>query len=109
MFDSYELGYYIYFFVVGLAIFYLYKAIKQIAAKDLDFFAKSKYTDESISRWAVVDGFLKVAAAVTFATYGILGLLEIDILYITIGVLVVILILYFILYAKILIKKDDEA
>ena len=109
MFDSYELGYYIYFVVVGIAIFYLYKAIKQIVAKDLDFFGKDKYTDASISRWAVVDGFLKVAAASAFIAYGILGLLEINILYITIGVLVIILILYFVLSAKILIKKDDFA
>ena len=109
MFDSYELGYYIYFFVVGIAVFYFYKAIKQIVAKDLDFFGKEKYTEDSVSRWAVVDGFLKVAAAVTFTAYGIMGLLEINILYITIGALVVILVLYFILYAKTLIKKDDEA
>jgi hypothetical protein len=107
MFDSYELGYYIYFVVVGIAVFYLYKAIKQIKSKDVDFYSKDRYTDASVSKWAVVDGFLKVAAAVVFATYGILGLLEINILYITIALLVVILVAYFVLYSKTLVKKDD--
>lgn len=107
MFESYELGYYIYFVVVGIAIYYLYKAIKQIKEKDIDFYSKDRYTDASVSRWAVVDGHLKVAAAIVFTAYGVLGLLEINILYITIGLLLVILVLYFVLYSKILVKKDD--
>ena len=107
MFDSYELGYYIYFVIVGLALYYLYKAIKQITSKDLDFFAKERYTDKSISKWAVVDGILKLSAAMVFAAYGIMGLLGINVLYFAIALLVVILVLYFVLYSKILVKKDD--
>lgn len=109
MFDSYELGYYIYFVIVGLALYYLYKAIKQITSKDLDFFAKERYTDKSISKWAVVDGILKLSAALVFAAYGIMGLLGINVLYFAIALLVVILVLYFVLYSKILVKKDDWA
>lgn len=107
MFDSYELGYYIYFVIVGLAIYYLYKAVKQITSKDIDFFAKERYTDKSISKWAVVDGILKICAALVFAAYGTLGLLGINALYFAIALLVVILVLYFVLYSKTLKKKDD--
>ena len=107
MFDSYELGYYIYFVIVGLAIYYLYKSVKQITSKDADFFGKERYTDASISKWAVVDGILKLSAAIVFAAYGIFGLLGINLLYVTIGLLVVILVLYFVLCSKILKKKDD--
>ena len=109
MFDSYELGYYIYFAVVGLSLFYLYKAIKQITSRDIDFFAKERYTDKSVGKWAIVDGCLKIAASLVFAAYGIFGLLEINLLFIAIGLLVVILVLYFVLYSKILVKKDDWA
>ena len=107
MFDSYELGYYIYFVIVGLALYYLYKSVKQITSKDADFFGKERYTDASISKWAVVDGILKLSAAIVFAAYGIFGLLGINLLYIVIGLLVVILVLYFVLYSKVLKKKDD--
>ena len=107
MFNSYELGYYIYFVIVGLSFFYLYKAVKQISSRDLEFFGKERYTDKSISKWAVVDGILKLCAALVFATYGVLGLLEINVLFFAIAFLVVILILYFVLYSKTLVKKDD--
>ena len=108
MFNSYEVSYYIYFVIVGIALFYLYKSVRQIKTKNIEFFGKDRYTDESVEKWAVVDGFLKIGAAVAFAVYGGLGLAEINILYITIGVLVIIVVLYFVLYAKTLVKKDED-
>ncbi|MBR2281312.1 MAG: hypothetical protein IJ863_01670, partial [Spirochaetales bacterium] len=75
--------------------------------KDIDFFKKEIYTTESVQRWARVDGFLKVATALTFTVYGILGLLEINIIYIAIAVLVVIIVLYFVLYSKTLKRKEE--
>ena len=105
--DAYELGYYLYFVILGLAIYYLYKAARQISSKDVDFFKKEMYTPASVEKWAVRDGILKTAAALTFAAYGGLGLVEINILPIAIGVLVVLIVLYFVLYSKTLVKKDD--
>ncbi len=108
MFQSFEVGYYLYFVILGLAIWYLYKAIRQITTKDADFFKKDIYTDESVEKWAVVDGFLKLGTALVFAVYGALGLLEINIIYIAIAALVVMIVLYFVLYPKILVKKEEE-
>lgn len=107
MFESYEISYYIYFVVVGIALYYLYKAIKQLKTRDVDFYSKDRYTEESVEKWAVTDGWLKVCAALVFAVYGILGLLEINIIFITIGLLVAILVVYFILYSKVLVRKED--
>lgn len=107
VFQSYEVSYYLYFVILGLALYYLYKAFKQIKSKDIDFFKKEIYTPESVQKWAMVDGLLKVATAVTFAVYGALGLIEINIIDIAIAVLVVIIVLYFVLYSKILKKKEE--
>ena len=107
MFSAYEVSYYLYFLILGLALYYLYKAIKQIKTKDMDFFKKKIYTDESVQKWAVRDGFLKIGAGLTFGVYGALGLVEINILYITIAVLAVLVVLYFVLYSKTLVKKEE--
>ncbi|MCR5442322.1 MAG: hypothetical protein K6E89_01060 [Sphaerochaetaceae bacterium] len=107
MFSTSEVGYYLYFLVMGLAAYYLYKAIKQIKTKDMDFFKKEIYTDESVEKWAVRDGFLKIGAGLAFGVYGGLGLVGINILYITIGVLAVLVALYFFLYSKTLVKKEE--
>ena len=108
MFQSFEVGYYLYFVILGLAIWYLYKAIRQITTKDVDFFKKDIYTDESVEKWAVVDGLLKLGTALVFAVYGTLGLLEINVIFIAIAALVVMIVLYFVLYPKILVKKEEE-
>ena len=104
MFSSYEIGYFV---ILGLAIYYLYKAIKQIKDRDLEFFKKEIYTDESIEKWAVVDGILKIGAAVVFGVYGAFGLLEVNLLYVAIAALVVLVVLYFVLYSKTLVKKEE--
>ena len=107
MFSSFEIGYYLYFVILGLAIYYLYKAIKQIKVRDFEFFNNEIYTDESVEKWAVVDGILKIGAAVVFSVYGAFGLLEINLLYVAIAALVVLVVLYFVLYSKILVKKEE--
>ena len=105
--QSYELEYYINFLILGLGIYYLYKACRQISKKDFDFFKKELYTKESVEKWAVVDGFLKAAAALVFCAYGGLGLANIKIPVIVIILIVILFILYFWLYAKILKKKEE--
>ncbi len=107
MFQAYEISYYLYFVVLGLSIWYLYKAIRQMTTKEMEFFKMEIYTDESVRKWAVVDGFLKIATALTFAAYGALGLAGINMLYVAIAVLVVLVVLYFVLYSKTLKKKED--
>ncbi len=107
MFSTSEVGYYLYFLVMGLAAYYLYKAIKQIKTKDMDMANTEIYTDESVEKWAVRDGFLKIGAGLAFGVYGGLGLVGINILYITIGVLAVLVALYFFLYSKTLVKKEE--
>ena len=107
MFTSYEISYYLNFVILGLAVYYLYKAVRQIFSRDVDFFKKEIYTDRSISKWAVVDGILKVCAAAVFSIYGGFGLVGVNLIYPAIAVLVVIVILYFVLYSKILVRKEE--
>lgn len=105
--QAYELEYYIYFIILGLGFYYLYKAGRQISKKDFDFFKKEIYTKESIEKWAVVDGLLKVFASLVFVAYGAFGLAGIKIVWAVILLIVVDLVLYFWFYSKVLKKKED--
>ena len=108
MFSSYEISYYLNFVILGLAMYYLYKAIRQIISRDVDFFKKEIYTDRSISRWAVVDGILKICAAAVFSLYGGFGLVGVNLIYPAIAALIVIVILYFVLYSRVLVRKEES-
>lgn len=108
MLSSYEMEYFIYIIILGVGLYNLYKAYNQIRTKDFDFFKKEIYTKESVEKWAVVDGWLKVAASLTLCAYGGFGLAEIKIMWFVIVLLAVILGLYFYLYAKTLVKKKEE-
>ena len=101
-------GFYIYFVVIGLSISYAIRAIRQIRTKDYDFFNREIYTPESSSRWAVADGFLKLAFCALCLIYGVLCLIGINAFWYVPAVTAILIALYFILYRRILVKKEND-
>lgn len=100
---------YIYYIILGLALSYLYRAIKQIATKDISFFKQEIFTDESVEKWAVVDGLLKAIFSITCGVYAGLCLVGIKTFWYVPVCAVCVLILYLVLYRKILIKREDKS
>lgn len=97
----------IYYIILGLSLSYLYKAVKQIATKDISFFKQELFTDESVEKWAVIDGLLKCSTALVCLVFGILSLLGIGGIWYVLVVFALNIILYLILYKKTLVRKQS--
>lgn len=97
--------YYINLIILAIGAYYIYKAIRQIIRKEVDMYNNETFTKESLEKWAVVDGWLKVAAGVAICAYAVLALYGIKILWALIVAIVGILALYFVYYKKTLEKK----
>lgn len=95
---------YIYYVILGLAISYIYRAIKQIATKDISFYKQELYTDQSVEKWAVIDGILKLAFSGTCGIYAALCLLDIKTFWYVPVCAVCVLVLYLIGYKRTLVK-----
>ena len=59
-----RIDYVIFYIILAIATSYLYKAIKQIITRDLNFYKKDIYTEESVENWAIIDGLLKASTSV---------------------------------------------
>ena len=86
---------------------YLYKAINQIFKKDIEFFNKELYTDKSVKNWAVCNGILKLATSFVCILYSFLCMIGITAFWYVAVAFVSNIVLYVILYRKILVKKED--
>ncbi len=102
-----RIDYVIFYIILAIATSYLYKAIKQIITRDLNFYKKEIYTEESVEKWALVDGILKASTSVVCIVYGVLNLIGIDKVWYVIVVFAVNVVLYIVLYRVVLQRKDS--
>ena len=97
----------IFYIVLAVATSYLYKAVKQIIKRDINFYKKELYTEQSVIKWAVVDGLLKASTSIVCIVYGVLNLIGIDKVWYIIAVFSINVILYLVLYRLVLERKDS--
>ena len=97
----------IFYIILAIASSYLYKAIKQIIKRDISFYKQEIYTEESVGKWAIIDGLLKASTSVVCIVYSILNLVGIAAVWYVIAVFVVNVVLYIVLYRVVLKRKDS--
>lgn len=102
-----RIDYVIFYIILAIATSYLYKAIKQIITRDLNFYKKDIYTEESVEKWAIIDGLLKASTSVVCIVYGVMNLIGIEKVWYVIVVFAVNVVLYIVLYRVVLQRKDS--
>lgn len=102
-----RIDYVIFYIILAIATSYLYKAIKQIITRDINFYKKEIYTEESVEKWAIVDGLLKGSTSIVCIVYGVMNLIGIEKVWYVIVVFVVNVVLYIVLYRVVLQRKDS--
>lgn len=102
-----RIDYVIFYIILAIATSYLYKAIKQIITRDLNFYKKDIYTEESVEKWAIIDGLLKASTSVVCIVYGVMNLIGIEKVWYVIIVFAVNVVLYIVLYRVVLQRKDS--